>query len=77
MRWTVRILEAQDSRGATVYDVVATNNEPVPWENPDHVVGSYPDRLKAMVAGRLFAKQHGLAVQEAKVVPFPVQGRAM
>jgi hypothetical protein len=76
MSWTVRILEAHDPRGPTVYDVVATNDAPVPGENPDYLVGCYPDRLKAMVAGRLFAERHGLRLHEARVIPFPMAGRA-
>jgi hypothetical protein len=76
MTWSVRILEAQDMNGRTVYDVVATCDEPVLGENPDHFVGCYPDRLKAMVAGRLFAQRPRERPPERTVIPFPTHGRA-
>ena len=76
MRWTVRILEAQVPNGPTTFDVVATNNAPVPYENPDHLVASYTNRLQALVAARQFASQHQVEIHQAEVIPFARARRA-
>ena len=75
MTWTVLVLEAMDHKGRTVFDVIATKQEPAPGENPDYFIMTYPDRLKPLVGARRFATERGFPLHEANVVPFPMRGR--
>lgn len=76
MRRTVRILEALDAPSRTVIDVIATNNEPVLWENPEHLLATYPYRLKALVAARLVTERRGVGFREGKVIPIAAGGQS-